>query len=71
MPGQKFLGIVWTVKVIAVAVLARPGMVPTDDEMRAAVILADDRVPERFAGPAHAHRQRQQAQHGGLLRVAR
>ena len=45
-------------------------MVAADDEVRAAVVLADDRVPQRLARTAHAHRQVQQAQHRGLLRVA-
>jgi len=39
--------------------------------MRAAVILADDRVPQRLAWTAHAHRQRQQAQHRRLLGIVR
>ena len=46
-------------------------MVAADDEVRAAEILADQRVPGRFARPCHAHGERQQAQHCRLLGIVR
>jgi hypothetical protein len=46
-------------------------VVATDDEVRAAVVLADDRVPHGLAGPAHPHRQVEQRQRGGVVRVGR
>ena len=44
-------------------------MVAADDQVGAAVVLADDRVPDRLARAGHAHRQRQQAERGGLLGI--
>jgi hypothetical protein len=44
-------------------------MVAADDEMRAAIVLADDRVPERLARSRHPHRKVQQAECRRLLRV--
>ena len=67
---DQLLRIVGTVEVLALAILARAGVVAADDEVRTAVILADDGVPERLARAAHAHGQRQQAEHGGVGRVA-
>ena len=46
-------------------------MVAADDEVRDAVVLADDPVPHGLARPAHAHRQRQQRQRRRPVRVAR
>ena len=43
-------------------------MVASHNEVSAAMILADQRVPHRFPRPAHTHRQRQQRQ---LLRTLR
>ena len=33
------------------------------DEVRCAVVLADDRMPERLTRPGHAHRERHQRHH--------
>ena len=57
---HEVLCVVRAVERLAVAVLAGTGVVAPDDEVRAAVVLADDRVPERLARAAHAHRERQQ-----------
>ena len=35
-------------------------MVAADDQVRAPVVLADDRVPDRLSRPGHAHRERQE-----------
>ena len=42
-------------------------MVTSDDEMRAAVVSADDRVPHGLARPRHAHREIDKAQHRAPL----
>ena len=57
---ESFLRLVGAVERLAVGILAGTGMVAADDEVGAAVILADERVPDRFARAAHAHCQRQQ-----------
>ena len=44
-------------------------MIASHDHVGAAVILADDRVPQRLAGPAHTHGEVQQAQRGGLFGI--
>ena len=66
---QQLLGIVRAVERLAARVLAGAGVVAADDQVRAAVVLADDRVPDRLARPAHPHRQRQQRQERRVLRV--
>ncbi len=53
----------------AVAVGAGTGMIAADDEVGAAVVLADDRVPDGLARSGHPHRQREQAEHRRLLGV--
>lgn len=65
------LGVVGPVPVDALAVLAGPGVVAPHDEVRRAVVLADDGVPDGLAGPAHAHGEGQQAQHRHPVRVSR
>ena len=59
---HELLRVVRAVERLAVAVVAGAGVIAADDEVRAAVVLADDRVPHGFARAAHAHRERQQAQ---------
>ena len=66
---HQLLGIVRTVERLAGRVLAGAGVVAADDEVRAAVVAADDRVPDRLARPAHPHRQRQQREVRRVLRV--
>ena len=46
-------------------------MVTTDDEVRRAEVLADDRVPERLAGTGHAHRKREKGEVAHSVRVLR
>ena len=67
--GHQFLGIVGTVERLALGVVAGAGMIAADDEVRAAVVLADDGVPDGLARTGHAHGQVQQRQRRGLLRV--
>ena len=45
---QQLLRVVRTVERLALRVVARAGVVASDDEVRAAVVLADDRVPTRL-----------------------
>ena len=63
------LRVVWAVEIFAFGIPARTGVISTDNQMRAAVILANDRVPERLSRSTHAHRERQQTQHGRLLGI--
>ena len=44
-------------------------MVAANDQMRAAIVLANDGMPQGFAGPGHTHGKVEQAQRGGLFRV--
>ena len=62
MLRDQFLRVIGTVERLAVAVVARAGMVAADDEMRAAEIAPDERMPQRLARTRHAHGERQQAQ---------
>ena len=68
---EELLGIVRAVERLAALVLAGAGVVAADDEVRAAVVLADDGVPDRFARAAHSHREREQREHGRVLRIVR
>ena len=52
---EEFLGVVGAVEGLAVRVFSRSGMVAADDEVGAAVVLANQAVPDRFARAAHAH----------------
>ena len=64
-----FLGGIGVVEVLSLAVLAGSGMVTTDDEMGQAVVLANDRMPERLARATHPHREVQKRQMRGRGRV--
>ena len=66
---HELLRVVRAVERLAGAVLARARVIAAHDEVRAAVVLADDRVPHGLARTAHAHRERQQAQRGRLLGI--
>ena len=63
--AEQILGVVGAVEILAGRVLARARMVAPDDEMGAAVVLADQRVPDRLARAGHAHGEVQQAHRGG------
>ena len=69
MLREQLLGGVGAVERLARAVVAGAGMVAADDQVGAAVVLADDRVPDRLARAGHAHGERQQAQRRGLLGI--
>ncbi len=57
------------VRVVRAVVAADAGVVAADDEVRAAVVLAADRMPHRLAGPGVAHRSREGREHGAVGRV--
>ena len=65
------LGVVGSVEVDALGVLAGAGVVAADDEVGGAVVLADDGVPDGLAGASHTHGERQQGQYGHAVGVAR
>ncbi len=67
--GDQFLGGVRFIEGLPELILARPGVVTTDDEMAATVVLADEGMPQRLARASHAHRQIEQTQGGGLLGI--
>jgi hypothetical protein len=52
------LCIIWTVKFLSFTVLARSCVVTTHDEMSCSIVLADDSMPDSFAGSTHTHGQR-------------
>ena len=66
---EEFLRIVRSVERVAVLVVAGARMIAADDEVRAAIVLAHDRMQKSFAWPAHAHGEIQQAQLRRLLGV--
>ena len=64
------LCIVWSVEVLAGAVLAGPGVVAPNDEVRGSVVFADNGVPDSFSGPTHAHSEREETQYRHSVGVA-
>ncbi len=71
MSPEQLLRCVGTIKGLPVLVVARTSVVPTHDEMAAAVVFADDGVPNRFPRPAHAHGERQKRELYGVSRIFR
>src|SRR2546426_152852 len=57
---EQLLGFVGSVERFAVRVIARAGVITSYDEMRAAVVLADQRMPDSLARSSHAHGQREE-----------
>ncbi len=55
--GYQVLRIIWAIKVLALRVLSRTGVVTSNDEMRSTEVLADYGVPYGFTGTSHAHRE--------------
>jgi hypothetical protein len=55
MVGQQLLCRKRLVEGNAFGVIARAGVIAPDNEVRCAVVLADDCMPERFTGTGHAH----------------
>src|SRR5450631_431582 len=68
---EQFLSVVRAVEVLAVRIFSRTGMIAADDEVRAAVVLAYQAVPNRLARSAHAHGQRQHGEFDRAVRVLR
>src|SRR5215210_2101306 len=66
---EDMLGLVLTVERPAFGILARTGVVTAHDEVCAAVVLAADRVEDRLAGSAVAHRRREDGEQRPILRV--
>ncbi len=55
--------------VVRAVVVANARVVAADDEVRAAVVLAADRVPDRLARTGVAHRRREGGEEHAILRV--
>lgn len=68
---HQLLRVIRSVEVLASAVLPGPGVVTSDDEVSGTEVLADDGMPEGFAGPAHAHCEREEGEVAHSVRVAR
>jgi len=64
------LSIIGAVKILASAVFAGPSVVAADDEVRGAVVFADDGVPDCFSGSTHAHGEREKAEYCHAIWVA-
>src|SRR5437763_13907833 len=56
-------------RVVGAVVVADTGVVAADDEVRTAVVLAADRVPDRLARPRVAHGGRERREDDAALRV--
>ena len=65
------LGVIGTVKVDALGVLARASVVTSDDEVSGTVVLTDDGVPDSLTGATHSHGEGQKAQDGHSVGVSR
>ena len=57
------------IKWLSVSVFAWASVIASHDEVCAAVILANQAVPNRFPWPAQTHGKRQQGKFCGLMRV--
>lgn len=68
--GDKSLGVVRAVEVLAVTVLAGTSVVTTDNEVGNTEVLPDDRVPESLTRTTHAHGEREQGKVGHAVGVA-
>src|ERR1700686_4591717 len=68
---ENLLRLVGTVEGLAVGVFARAGVIAAHNEMSAAVVLANQRMPDRFPRSAHSHGQGQQRKLLGSLRILR
>src|SRR5207244_2946298 len=56
-------------RVVGAVVAADAGVITTDDEVGAPVVLASDRVPDRFLRAGIAHRRREHGYHRAVLRI--
>ena len=61
MLAKQILRIIGPVKILTLRVRTGARMIATHDEMRAAVVFADQTVPNRLARASHAHRKVQKA----------
>ena len=62
VPFDCVLGVVGSVELLSFGVFAGSGVVSAYDEVGGAVVLADDGVPDGFAGTSHSHGQREQSE---------
>ena len=68
--AKQVLGVERSVERATVKPFTWPGVIPADDQVRAPEVASNDRVPQGFPRPGHAHRERQQGEHRGVFRVA-
>ena len=69
MFAEQVLRIIGAVEINTLGVVARPGVIAAYDKVCAAVVFADQPVPNRFARASHAHRKVQQRHRGGRCRI--
>ena len=67
--GDELLGIIRTVEVLPLRVLARTGVITTDDKVSRSKVLSNDGVPYGLSGPSHPHGKGQQGERGHPVRV--
>ena len=67
--AEQVLGVIRSVEVLTSRVLAGASVVAANDEVGAAVVLADQAVPDGFARARHAHGEVQERHGGGRLWV--
>ena len=68
---EQLLCFVRPIEWLAVGIIAWPGVVAADDQVRAAMVFTDQSVPDRFARSAHPHRQRKHGKLHGSRRIFR
>ena len=64
------LCVVGAVEVFSGAVFAGPGVVTANDEVRGAVVFADNGVPDCFSGAAHTHGKGKETEYCHSIGVA-
>jgi hypothetical protein len=65
------LCIVWTVELLAFAILSWACVITANDEMGCTEVFADNGVPDSFTRTAHSHCQRQEAENSHAIGVSR
>jgi len=64
------LSVIWTIKLLALAVLAWSSVVTANNEVGSAKILADNSMPDGLAWPTHSHSKGEKTQDGHSVGVA-
>lgn len=65
------LSIVRAVEINSLRVFTRASVITSNDEVRSAVVLSDDGVPDGLAGSTHTHSKGQKAENSHAIGVSR